>query len=109
MPAEALRLKLGFGEFSIGLTAGKGIDGAGEEARPMAGEEPKDDLRLCDVGGFIGLSEDGVPGTDEAGAGEPGAFNISGVMGGRVPPSGGAGLLEDIRLAGRSILVTLLC
>lgn len=37
------------GEF--GITAGKGIDGAGEAERRMEGDEPNEDRRLCDVGG----------------------------------------------------------
>ena len=62
----------GFGDASIGLTAGKGIDGAGEADRLIEGDEPKDDFLLCEItlGGFIGSAKDcGVPGAD--GAGEP--------------------------------------
>lgn len=36
----------GLGEFSIGLTAGNGIDGAGDADLRMDGDEPKDDRRL---------------------------------------------------------------
>ena len=100
----------GFGEFSIGLTAGKGIDGAGEADRRIDGEEPKDERRLCEIaGGFMGSAkEEGVPGID--GAGETGFTTVaSSWIGVREPRSGGAGLLEDIRRPGKSILVTLLC
>ena len=100
----------GFGEFSIGRTAGKGIDGAGEAERRMEGEEPKEDRRLCEiVGGFMGKASDvGVPGIE--GPGEAGARDAEsrGVYG-RAPDSCGAGLLADILRPGRSILVTLLC
>lgn len=45
------------GEF--GITAGKGMEGAGEADRRIDGDEPKEDLRLCDVGGgFIGRAND---------------------------------------------------
>ena len=78
----------------------------------MDGEEPKDERRLCDIaGGFIGRAKDvGVPGMDADGAGEPGVqAELSGIVYGLNPRSGGAGLLDEIRLPGRSILVTLLC
>ena len=58
----------GFGDASIGMTAGKGMDGAGETERL----EEKDDLLLwlITLGGFIGSATDvGVPGAD--GTGEP--------------------------------------
>jgi len=63
------------GEASIGITAGNGIDGAGEADRriDMAGEDaPKEDrlLWLMTLGGFIGNAREvGVPGHD--GAGDP--------------------------------------
>ena len=65
----------GRGEFSIGLTAGKGIDGAGDADLRRDGEDAKDDLRLCvNGGGFIGNAREvGVPGIDAEGAGEAGA------------------------------------
>lgn len=59
----------------MGITAGNGIEGAGEADRriDMAGEAaPKDDLRLWLIvlGGFIGNAKEvGVPGHD--GTGEP--------------------------------------
>lgn len=58
------------GEFD-GITAGKGIDGAGETDRRTEGDEPKDERRLCEVGGgFMGRAKElGVPGAD--GTGEP--------------------------------------
>jgi hypothetical protein len=60
------------------------------------------------LGGFIGSATDvGVPGAD--GTGEP-----IDVLGGSIAPkndrwpkSGGAGLLDDIRRGGRSVLVWL--
>lgn len=63
----------GFGEFSIGRTAGRGIDGAGEAERRIEGEDPKEDRRLCEIaGGFIGRANDvGVPGIE--GPGDAGA------------------------------------
>lgn len=100
----------GFGEFSIGLTAGKGMDGAGEAERRMEGDDPKDDRRLWDMsGGFIGSARDaGVPGID--GAGEAGAKEADSTLScGRGLGSGGAGLLVEILRAGRSILIILLC
>lgn len=68
-----LPLLYGFGEFSIGLTAGRGIEGAGDAERRIDGDEPKDDRRLCEIaGGFIGsANEVGVPGIE--GTGEAGA------------------------------------
>lgn len=97
------------GEF--GMTAGKGMEGAGEAERRIEGEEPKEDRRLCDVGGgcIDGRASDcGVPGID--GTGDPMAMlDESPTNAARPPKSGGAGLFEEIRRAGRSILVTLLC
>lgn len=91
----------------MGRTAGNGIEGAGEADLRILGEEPKDDRRLCEIaGGFMGR---GVPGTEGDGAGEYGASTVpSGRVCGRIPRSGGAGLLVDIR-RGRSIFVILLC
>ena len=94
----------------LGITAGSGMDGAGEAERRIEGEDPKDDRRLCEVGGgcmFGKASDCGVPGID--GTGEPIASAESPTKDARPPKSGGAGLLEDTRRAGRSILVTLLC
>ena len=93
----------------LGMTAGSGIEGAGEAERRIDGEEPKDERRLCEVGGgcMVGRASDcGVPGID--GTGEPMAIE-SATKDARPPKSGGAGLFEDTRRAGRSILVTLLC
>jgi hypothetical protein len=43
----------------LGITAGRGIEGAGDAERRIDGDEPKEDLRLCDVGGgFIGRAND---------------------------------------------------
>ena len=85
------------------------MEGAGDADRRMDGEDPKDDRRLCEVGGgFIGRASDcGVPGAD--GAGEPAMAESRAMNEARPPKSGGAGLFEDTRRAGRSILVTLLC
>jgi hypothetical protein len=96
------------GEF--GITAGRGMDGAGEAERRIDGEEPNDERRLCEVGGgcILGSARDwGVPGMD--GTGEPIASAESPTNETRPPKSGGAGLFEDTRRAGKSILVTLLC
>lgn len=98
------------GEF--GMTAGRGIDGAGEADRRMDGEDmaPKEERRLCEVGGgcMAGKANDcGVPGIE--GTGEPTLALPSVAKEARAPKSGGAGLFEEIRRAGRSILVTLLC
>lgn len=95
-----------------GMTAGRGIDGAGEHDRRFEGEAlPKEDLLLCDVGGggFIGRArEAGVPGAE--GAGDPAAWDdASDVRRFRLPRSGGAGLLDVLLRAGRSILLTRPC
>src|SRR5437870_3598945 len=97
----------GRGEFE-GMTAGRGSEGAGEAERRMDGDDPNEDRRLWEVGGFIGKAMLwGVPGADgmgEAACREP---SLNEVREGR---SGGAGLLDDIRrLAGRSILLILWC
>lgn len=95
------------GEF--GITAGRGIDGAGEAERRIEGDEPNEERRLCEVGGgcIVGRASDcGVPGID--GTGDPIAKE-SATKEALPPKSGGAGLFEDTRRAGRSILVTLLC
>lgn len=105
-----LLVKYGFGEFSMGLTAGKGIEGAGDAERRIDGDEPKDERRLCEItGGFMGNArEAGVPGID--GAGDAGANDAeSSVSCGRGLGSGGAGLLVEILRPGRSILMILLC
>ena len=105
-------LPKGLGEFSIGLTAGKGMDGAGEADLRIEGDEPNDERRLCDMaGGFIGSARDvGVPGIE--GAGEAGANAAeSGALCGRGLGSSaiGAGLLVEILRAGRSIFIIRLC
>jgi hypothetical protein len=96
------------GEF--GITAGNGMDGAGEADLRIEGEEPNEERRLCDVGGgcIVGNAKDcGVPGIE--GTGEPIPRVASPTNEARPPKSGGAGLFEDTRRAGKSILVTLLC
>lgn len=93
-----------------GMTAGRGIEGAGEADRRMDGDDPKEERRLCDVGGgciWGSASDCGVPGID--GTGEPTAKFESATKDALPPKSGGAGLFDDTRRAGRSILVTLLC
>jgi hypothetical protein len=91
---------------SSGFTAGKGREAAGEADLRIEGEDPKEERRLCDTrGGSIGrvVAVIGVPGVD--GTGEPTAIEAAAdddcVL---VLKSGGAGLFEDMRLAGRSIL-----
>lgn len=97
------------GEASIGITAGRGMDGAGETDRL---DDEKDDLLLCamTLGGFIGRANDvGVPGAE--GTGEPVApapdTESTPAKAERYPASDGAGLLVDIRRGGRSALVWL--
>jgi hypothetical protein len=59
----------GFGEASIGITAGRGIDGAGETER-LDDENEVRRLWVMTLGGFIGSATDvGVPGAE--GTGEP--------------------------------------
>jgi hypothetical protein len=100
----------------LGMTAGSGIDGAGEAERRIDGDDtapdmaPNDERRLCDVGGgcMAGRASDsGVPGID--GTGEPIDMADSAANDALAPKSGGAGLLDEMRRAGRSILATLLC
>ena len=68
----------GIGEFSIGLTAGSGMDGAGEADLRIEGDDPKEERRLCVMaGGFIGRAKEvGVPGMEADGAGEAGAISV---------------------------------
>jgi hypothetical protein len=98
----------GFGDGSIGMTAGRGIEGAGEaDLRiDIAGDAaPKEDrlLWLIVLGGFIGRARDvGVPGQD--GTGDPMALLVDSLEAcDRRPMSGGAGLFEEILRPGRSI------
>ena len=88
------------------MTAGKGIDGAGETDRR---EEEKDDRRLwlTTLGGFMGREvEVGVPGAD--GTGDPmDVVESKTDSWERWPKSGGAGLLEEMRRGGRSALLWL--
>jgi hypothetical protein len=106
MPKLVL-FRCGFGDASIGITAGSGIDGAGETERL----DEKEERRLCVItlGGFIGRAADvGVPGAD--GTGEPTATPGTASTAARTdryPISGGVGLLEDIRRGGRSVLAWL--
>lgn len=55
----------------LGITAGRGSEGAGETDRLIDGEEPNDERLLCDVGGgFMGNARlCGVPGAE--GTGDP--------------------------------------
>ena len=91
------------------MTAGNGSEGAGETDRLIDGDEPNDDRRLCEVGGgFIGSARlCGVPGAD--GIGDPTPWDVFSATNEARPKSGGAGLLDEIRRDGRSILETLLC
>ena len=85
------------------------MDGAGEADLRIEAKDPKEERRLWVMaGGFIGRAREvGVPGMEADGAGEAGATMHSADC--RIFGSGGAGLLAEIRLAGKSILVTLLC
>lgn len=92
---------------SSGLTAGSGKDdAAGDADRRIDGEEPNEDRRLCDTGGgFIGKFKGfGVPGAD--GVGEVMAAEL---VGGGLLVGSGAGLLDGMRLAGKSIFKNLPC
>ena len=90
-----------------GITAGSGREeGAGETDLCRETDDEKDERRLWVVGGggFIGRARElGVPGIDGIGEPMPSEANEA------RPKSGGAGLLVDIRRAGKSIFVTLLC
>ena len=85
------------------MTAGSGMDGAGDAER----RDESDDLRLwlTTLGGFIGSgTELGVPGADGAGEFSDAEATASKACCDRLPNSGGAGLLEDILRGGRSVL-----
>lgn len=101
-PIAAFKL----GEDISGRTAGNGREGAGEAERRIAGDEPKDDLRLDAVrGGSMGKGVViGVPGFD--GAGEAIARPVAPADECRCI-STGAGLCVDTRRPGRSILLNL--
>ena len=90
-------------ETSRGLTAGNGMADAGDAERRIDGEEPKEDRRLIVTGGgSIGSGPVfGVPGVE--GTGDEIAIELL-VDWFRVPKSGGAGLLDEIRREGISIL-----
>ncbi len=86
------------------MTAGSGIEGAGEADLLTDGEEPNEDRRLwlIALGGFIGrASVVGVPGADGAGDAPP-CEEVSVDNCDRRPISGGAGL--EILREGKSIL-----
>ena len=104
-PIAALRL----GDEISGLTAGNGSDGAGEADRRNDGDEPKDDRRLeASSGGSMGSGVvKGVPGFD--GAGEAMARLLLLALEARCGISAGAGLFDEIRRPGRSILLNLPC
>ena len=90
---------------SKGLTAGNGREGAGDAERRIDGDEPKEDRRLCETGGgsigrFEGIGVLGVEGAGEAIIAE--LLNGGWLL---AVSSGGAGLPDDIRLAGRSIFM----
>lgn len=97
---------MGFGDGSMGMTAGSGMEGAGETER----RDENDDLRLwlTTLGGFIGSgTELGVPGADGAGELTDPEAAASTANWARLPNSGGAGLLEDILRGGRSVFAWL--
>jgi hypothetical protein len=87
------------------MTAGSGIEGAGETDRL----EENDDRRLwlMTLGGFMGrATEVGVPGAD--GTGEPittADSTDSWIWFRNSRNSDGAGLLDEIRRGGRSLLL----
>ena len=93
------------------MTAGKGIEGAGDADRRTVGDPfPNDErrLRLVGGGGFIGnASDEGVSGAD--GAGEAARRDVFELDLPLFVRSGGAGLLDVRRLGGRSILDILPC
>lgn len=94
-----------------GIMAGRGIDGAGDADRRIAGEElPKEDRLLEEAGGGgIGKAEEaGVPGAEGAGdaAGLDDASEVSRLL---CEKSGGAGLFDVLLLDGWSILCILPC
>lgn len=101
----------GLGDASMGMTAGSGIDGAGDTERR---NDEKDDRRLwlTTLGGFMGSAADvGVPGAEGTGdpmdgAGPPPAASMTDSWA-RWPKSGGAGLLDEMRRGGRSALMWL--
>lgn len=99
-PIAALRL----GDDISARTAGKGREGAGDADRLNDGEDPNEDLRLPETtGGSIGRGVvSGVPGFEGAGDAIviPDALAFDALW----DSSGGAGLLEEIRRPGRSIL-----
>ena len=90
-------------------TAGKGREGAGEADRLKEGEDPKEDLLLPEtIGGSIGRGVvRGVPGFEGAGDAIviPATLAFDALCG----CSGGAGLFDEIRLPGKSILLNLPC
>jgi hypothetical protein len=100
-PIAAFKL----GDEISGLTAGRGRDGAGEADRRKEGDEPKDDRRLeVMAGGSIGNGVvSGVPGFEGAGEAMARVLALARCM------SGGAGLFEDIRRLGKSILLNFPC
>lgn len=95
------------GDEISGLTAGRGNDGAGEADLRKDGDEPKEERRLVAInGGSIGRGVvKGVPGFE--GAGEAMARLLWLALEVRWAASTGAGLFEDIRRPGKSILLNL--
>ena len=105
MEVTEWRDECGFGDASMGMTAGRGIEGAGDRDRRDESEERRLWLWLMTLGGFMGSAiEVGVPGAD--GTGEPVlvAFAPSTDSWDLKPNSGGAGLLDEMRRGGRSVL-----
>jgi len=87
------------------MTAGKGIDGAGDTDRREENEDRR--LWLTTLGGFMGSAKEvGVPGAEGTGDPIEGAESRT-ASEERWPKSGGAGLLEEIRRGGRSALIWL--
>jgi hypothetical protein len=107
-PIAALRL----GDEISGLTAGRGNDGAGDADLRNDGDEPNDDRRLdVSKGGSIGRGVvSGVPGLEGAGDAMARLLALALEVRCIISAGGGAagaGLLEDIRRPGRSILLNL--
>lgn len=105
MPRPVL-VKGGLGDASMAITAGRGMDGAGEGDRLEENEDRL--LWLITLGGFIGKGKEfGVPGADGTGELMEAEVTDSGGSCARTPKSGGAGLLEEMRRGGRSALAWL--
>ena len=97
------------GEEISGRTAGRGKEGAGDADLRKDGDDPNDDRRLERAGGgSIGSGVvRGVPGLE--GAGEAMAALLLLAVEARCAGCSGAGLFDEIRRPGRSILLNFPC